>query len=211
MSGSALAADTLEQQSVAHDWSGLYIGAHIGYGAVDTGGEFDRDVLVNNNLNDFDARGVLGGAQLGWNWQIDSFVFGLEGDISTVHWDSSAQDIVFTPGEVTLTIDYLATVRARAGWAMDSSLLYFTGGVAFLEGEFADTEQGGNADVSAVGGAVGGGVEWQMSQNLSVRAEGLYLFFDDSTNLSGLPTGAATDSLEIEDGFVFRLGANLRF
>ncbi|WP_119390467.1 outer membrane protein [Taklimakanibacter lacteus] len=207
---SAQAADFVEEPAV-YDWSGPYIGAHFGYGGVGTDGEFDRDADVNNDLSDFDAEGILGGAQLGWNWQSGDWVFGIEGDISAVDWDSSAEDQIFAPGEVTLEIDFLATIRGRVGWAMDNTLLYVTGGVAFLEGEFEDTEEGGSADVSATGGAIGGGLEWGMTENLSIKAEGLYLFFDDDTSLADLPTGASTDSLEIEDGYIVRLGANLRF
>jgi outer membrane immunogenic protein len=204
----AEAAD-IEAAAPLYDWSGLYVGGHVGYGAVDTDGEFDLDSEVNNDLSDFNAEGILGGAQAGLNWQTGDWVLGIEGDLLAVDWDSSARDLVFDPGKVTLEVDFLATVRARVGWAIDDALLYLTGGVAFLEGEFADPEEGGSEEVSAVGGAVGGGVEWGVTENFTLKAEGLYLFFDDETDLSDLPTAAPSDSLKIEDGFVVRVGGNL--
>ena len=208
----ARAADLVPvDDNVVYDWSGVYIGVHFGYGEVTTDGEFDRDGdRLNNDLSDFDPEGILGGGQLGGNFQSGEWVFGIEGDISAVDWDSSAEDLIVVPGEVELKFDYLATIRARVGWAMDNTLLYATGGVAFLEGKFKDTEEGGSEDVSATGGAIGGGVEWGLTEHLSFKAEGLYLFFDDDTSLSDLPTGASTDSLEIEDGYIVRIGANLR-
>jgi outer membrane immunogenic protein len=203
----AHAAD-IEAADPVYDWSGFYVGGHFGYGGVDTDGQFDLDDEVNNDLGDFDAEGILGGAQAGWNWQTGDWVFGIEGDISAVDWDSSAQDLVFDPGKVTLEFDFLATLRGRLGWAVDNVLLYLTGGVAFQEGEFADPEEGGKEEVSAVGGAVGGGAEWGVTENLTLKAEGLYLFFDDETDLGDLPTADPSDSLQIENGFVVRAGAN---
>src|SRR4029078_8346418 len=105
-------------------------------------------------------------------------------------------------------------------------LYYITGGVGFLEGEFRDG--GGHAntvtpagladftapaskDVFAFGGGVGGGIEWGVAPNLSVKAEGLYLAFDENLDLSDLSgVGAPGDHLKIGDTFAFRLGGNWR-
>ncbi|NJM82772.1 MAG: hypothetical protein HC844_09940, partial [Tabrizicola sp.] len=55
--------------------------------------------------------GVLGGFHLGYNWQKDNVVFGVEGDIS------------LTGG----LDDYLASLRARLGLASNDMLFYVTG------------------------------------------------------------------------------------
>jgi len=70
-----------------YNWSGFYIGGHAGYGWAG-----QRDVAIsplpqpgfgtlpfNANLN---AKGFLGGAQFGWNWQSGRLVYGVEADLS---------------------------------------------------------------------------------------------------------------------------------
>src|SRR4051794_36962990 len=76
--GSALAADLPVKAkpivAATFDWSGVYVGAHAGYG----GGMKDwRPSVIQA---DFVARGGLVGGQIGINKQLGSFVFGLELD-----------------------------------------------------------------------------------------------------------------------------------
>jgi outer membrane immunogenic protein len=86
-----------------------------------------------------------------------------------------------------------------------------TGGVAFLQGEFSDTTRPDGKGILAVGGAFGGGMEWGIAPQLSVKAEGLYLAFDEDTSLANVSgVGVPGDSLEIDDSFLFRLGGNWR-
>ncbi len=203
-----------------YDWSGFYIGAHVGYGGVDNGGVYmeDRISPVPNpapiRLGELENYGLLGGGQIGFNWQISSFVLGLEGDVAGVDWDDLIVDlqIPVEPQTVALDLDLLATARARIGWAADDLLFYLTGGVAYLAGEFEGVTIPGSKDVSAVGGAFGGGVEWGVTRDLSLRAEALYLAFDDDTSLAGVTDEASSgDHVEIDDGYALRLGANWRF
>jgi opacity protein-like surface antigen len=87
-----------------------------------------------------------------------------------------------------------------------------------------DADQHGNTDgkdVSALGGAVGVGMEWGLTRNLSIKTEGLYLFFDQRESLANLEEGCrpgvegclttGSNFFSIDDGFLFRLGANWRF
>jgi outer membrane immunogenic protein len=211
MLASAAPAADLEPmvEEQAYDWSGIYLGAHVGYGSIDVGGVFDTAFDVD--LDRFDNNGILGGGQVGWNWQLDSWVLGIEGDISAVGWDDDfrhdASDVF------SFDTDFLATARARVGWAADNLLFYVTGGVAFLEGEFSfkETDISDSKDVSAIGGAVGGGFEWGFTENVSAKLEGLYLFFDDETSLANVEDGTPGNFIEVDDGFVVRAGINLRF
>ena len=84
--------------------------------------------------------------------------------------------------------DFLATVRGRIGWAPNSLLVYTTAGVAFLNAELDNTRNdGGRAkNVDTVGGVAGLGMEWGVSSRLSLKVEGDYLFFDDTTKLRNL-------------------------
>ena len=124
--------------------------------------------------------GFTGGGQIGYNYQIGSFVIGLETDIQ---WADTDQDETvaflpagvpgtFVPGEFRSNLsDWFGTVRARAGVAFDRVLVYATGGLAYTD----DT----------TGWVVGGGVEWALPVNwfgssaVTFGLEGLWLSFDE--------------------------------
>jgi outer membrane immunogenic protein len=90
----------------AFNWTGFYVGGHVGYGWGDLGGA--------------DVDGFLGGVQVGANWQFAShWVIGVEADIA-------ATDI----GTGGIRQDWLFTARARLGYAFDRTLLYVTAGIA---------------------------------------------------------------------------------
>ena len=221
-SGGAL-TPYLSMRSGPYNWSGFYVGPNVGYGSVNTGGVFANDRVIPAtgkpgfvDLQNLHDRGLLGGGQIGYSWQTGPIVLGLEGDISSVDWDDLFIDRQVGesfPAAISplFDLDFLATVRGRVGLAADNWLFYVTGGVAFLDGEFENLSASGSKDISATGGVVGGGIEWGITPNLSVKGEGLYLSFDDFTNLSGVGGSVAGDHLDIGDGFVARLGANWRF
>jgi outer membrane immunogenic protein len=90
---SALAADlaphvyTKAPPPVAiYDWTGFYLGGNVGYswGRSSTNEAFTDTVLdtvLSATSAKFNLDGVIGGGQIGYNWQRDRWVFGLEGDI----------------------------------------------------------------------------------------------------------------------------------
>lgn len=186
---SARAADLFEMP-LAPIWSGFYVGGHLG-------GVWDGDESISKqkrckddkkdcrckDCKDFDWKKVdtkhfkndkdddvslLGGIHIGHNWQEDTIVYGIEADVSFAD-----------------QIDYLASVRARLGFAMDNFLIYATIGGAFV-GFDKDDHVGPlfkDDDDSKVGLVVGGGVEYKLDSNLSVGVEGLYYAFGDTTNI----------------------------
>jgi len=92
-------------------------------------------------------RGGLFGGQLGYNWQRNHVVLGLEGDAQWAHQDSTSCAITcfydnvtneFTGSSVRQKLDWFATARARIGWANDGYLLYVTGGPAW--GRVSETD-----------------------------------------------------------------------
>ena len=207
-----------------YDWSGFYLGPNFGYGRVDTGGVFENDRIIPDtenpaflDLKNLRNRGLLGGGQAGYNVQTGSILFGVEGDISGVDWDDlfvdrqTPEDPAGPAVAAALNPDFLATLRGRVGLAADSWLFYATGGVAFLDGNFEDVTTSSRKDISATGAVVGGGIEWGVTPNLSLKGEGLYLAFNDSTNLANVKGGVPGDHVDIGDGFVTRVGANWRF
>ncbi len=120
--------------------------------------------------DDDDDVTFIGGVHLGYNWQSGDRVFGVEADAS------------FGDG-----VDYLASLRARLGYAMDNLLLYVTAGVAFaglddfsvvMYNDYFKKSLDFSGD-SEVGAVVGVGAEYKLSSNWSVGVEGLYYFFGD--------------------------------
>jgi outer membrane immunogenic protein len=170
-------------------WTGFYVGVNAGYGwnandSITVGGvRFDLD----------DEGGFVGGAQAGYNYQIGSFVVGLEGDIQ--YADFGGDDRFDFDDDGILdddfnNSDWFGTVRARAGVAFDRALIYATGGFAFAD--------------DATGWTVGGGLEYAFTNNLSAKIEGLYVNLDQDDN------GIFAIEDDAEFGVV-RAGLNFRF
>jgi outer membrane immunogenic protein len=169
------------------DWSGPYVGIFGAAVAVD--GTFDGTCTTAGlpcgapaiaTYTDYEhsgigyAYGILGG----WNYQIDSFVMGFEGDWAfggTVATNDEPQV------DTDLSFNNIATVRARLGMAFDNTLLYFTAGAAAVDMEFGAMMSTAQSDSQWVyGWTAGGGLEHAFSQNFSGRIEYLYVDLDDA-------------------------------
>jgi outer membrane immunogenic protein len=217
LAGPASAADIEAPPADAgYDWSGFYIGAHGGYGDADVSGEF-RDSETDSNdpsPTDLKLNGIVGGAQAGFNWQINNFVLGAEGDVSVTDWsDSKARS--GDSEKISADVDLLASLRARLGFAVDTLLIYATAGAAWSDAEYSvvDPPFAGGIDFDSIGLVAGAGVEWGMSDHTSVRLEGLHYDFDDKKSAGNLVGDPSTldDSVTLDDAWVVRLGVNWRF
>lgn len=191
-------------EPVAPTWQGLYFGINSGYGFADTGG-------VEND-------GFVGGGQVGYNWQSDTFVFGLEGDLQAADL-SGGQDYIWPGafGRATSDIDWFSTVRARIGYAPGRTLMYLTGGVAWADIDNALLEQRGPTTIAysgsgtEMGYALGGGMEYAFSANTTAKLEYLYMDFGD-TKLTGVGSDGNAYSRSVDnDAHVVRLGVNFKF
>src|SRR3712207_3058823 len=126
-------------------WTGFYVGVNAGYGWSDD--DFDAVDFAD----DEDDGGFLGGAQVGYNYQIGSFVVGLEGDIQYAEFGREGvfnfgdEDGDILEGELESS-GWFGTVRGGAGGAVGEALIYATGGFAFAD--------------DATGWTAGGGLEY---------------------------------------------------
>ncbi|MEM9279783.1 MAG: outer membrane beta-barrel protein, partial [Pseudomonadota bacterium] len=188
---------------------------YFGSGLLDTSGFFDTgDSSSLVDLGALSDAGILGGGTIGWNFQNDNFVAGVQADISFVDWDGAAREANSRVDVIQLDTDYVATVRGRLGYADGDLLVYGTAGVAFIEGELVDptgTSTGQNVGFDETGTVYGAGMEWAATENLSVQVEGLYLDFDESTDLSNIGGGDAGDAFVLEDGLIAKVGLNWSF
>lgn len=172
------------------NWSGLYFGGNVGYGFTDVGTSLDRITAPVDTLGSAGALstdGVFGGVQLGYNWQRERLVFGLETDFQFADMQDSAfgqynGNTTFNGG-ATADIDWFGTVRGRIGLADGRTLYYVTGGLAYADVDFAQvandggTFVGAGGDKTMLGYTVGGGIEHALAPNLSVKLEYQYLDF----------------------------------
>jgi outer membrane immunogenic protein len=191
VAGSASAADLGTRMPMAPapyaqpTWGGLYIGAFTGvayssptvYGG-DPGETYISDLGIHNSK----FSGMLGGA-VGYNWQSGAFVYGLEGDIAGVFGGKSCSDYSDGCAYSSTRTNYIATIRGRAGFAFDRALIYLTAGYAGVGTKDGYNDCVGCGAFSAPGTvksyhngmALGGGVEFAVSQNWSVKVEGLQI------------------------------------
>jgi outer membrane immunogenic protein len=209
-----------------YNWTGFYIGGNVGYGwgtsKPGTISFYDPiDTFQGSQLGiNASPKGVVGGVQAGYNYQINSLVLGIEADWSASGMKGSVTDVA-NAYTATTKIDWLATARARAGFAMDRALIYVTGGVAagHVKNELIDSSHSGTvftteSSATHVGWTVGGGAEYAVMPNWTVKAEYLYAdlgskefnFYENG--LGGWPriTGKAAVTTSIA-----RVGANFKF
>lgn len=164
---------------VSSDWSGFYIGGHIGGGKSIIDWTFDPI----GTTADHEGDGVLGGAQVGYNFQSGAWVFGAEADISAsgIEGDTACPNPAFT---CSSEAQWLATVRGRVGYSFDNLLVYGTGGLGIGRFEMS-TDDGagvsGSTDKTDTGWVAGAGVEYAFSPRWSVKAEYMYYDFGSST------------------------------
>ncbi len=222
---------------VAWSWSGLYLGAHAGYG-------WGRDPFSNRGvvdifgsaigpagfaLNGVSSEGYVGGFQAGANWQSRSVVGGLELDISSTGIKgsstiTSAAGAVTTQTTQTDKFDPLGSVRTRIGYLVrPDTLLYGTGGLGWTRlqsGQFS-TVTGTAPNISEVpnwlfGWVAGVGVETRLGNtNWLGRLEYLHYDFGNSGSVAsfdatGAPLPGATSSGHLTVDVV-RAGASYKF
>jgi outer membrane immunogenic protein len=184
---------------VGYNWSGFYFGVMGGY-AFGTG-----------DINKFS--GGVAGATLGANWQAagSPLVLGVEVDGG---WTNFGDSISATAFGVTATAESkaqaLATFRARAGYAIDRTLLYVTGGGAWLRNELSlsvvapGLAVGASDSQNHFGYAVGGGIEQAFAGNWSVKVEYNYMGFGSKTYFDFIESGDVNMHL-------VKAGLNYRF
>jgi len=228
------------------NWSGFYAGLNIGYSAghADNSATVDRfltglplpGTLIGTNGAGNALDGMIGGAQIGYNWQISNWIVGLEADIQAsdqrrgassitcLGCDDLGGDIV---ANLNQSVDWFGTVRGRAGILVSrDTLFYATGGLAYGNVSVNGTATGnlvtvilpGSSSVRA-GWTIGAGVETRLAGAWTAKLE--YLYMDFGT-LNGGPVGLTgiiapgrveaglSYSSHLTDN-IFRAGVNYHF
>ena len=133
------------------------------------------------------ASSWLAGGQVGFNYQVGRFVWGIEADFSATRMEGRNLDVAFPLQEFLHSrTDFIGTVAPRVGVAWDRVLLYAKGGVAWAHDDYWLTltpnqllagQTFATADATRWGWMVGVGIEYAFAQNWSVKAEYNYMDF----------------------------------
>jgi outer membrane immunogenic protein len=193
---------------IAMNWTGFYVGAHAGWlgsnHSTFVGNFTGAGAGQDNALGVYTRSGFNGGLYVGYNFQIQQVVLGLEADIgfgpgATVSSPSMpflTANNVANAGGVRDGLNWNGHLRARAGYAMGQIMPYIAVGLAFAEQRLGNVVTGGSTPTTATlfgprtlsrtGYSLGAGVEFMFSRNLIGRVE--YIYDDYGSNSSALAT-----------------------
>lgn len=202
----------------AGEWSALYAGAHLGYGR----GQVQVDEINGPRQYFVDSDGILGGVQFGASWQWSRFVAGVE--LEAGHLGQTATDRrgdAFGTVSVDTTIGPYGTLTGRLGYAVAPDwLLLARGGLAVAAIDARTTQSCTGAvpcgvtpgiardDAIAPGIAIGGGIEYAVLRQWTLRAEYQYLRFSDRL---ALPDGPGEGWSHAPDLHALKASVNFRF
>jgi outer membrane immunogenic protein len=142
-------------------WTGCYLGGNIGGAWGRPNYTFDNAVVIESF--EFTPVGLIGGGQLGCQYQWNSIVFGLEGTWSwaNVRQGQPSTSTLLPFRERSIEISQIGTVAARFGYAWDRTMLYAKGGwagvrvsaraVSITNGVFSDFTDWSNGWTVGVG------------------------------------------------------------
>ncbi|MBZ0261088.1 MAG: outer membrane beta-barrel protein [Hyphomicrobiales bacterium] len=228
--GAAQAAD-VEAAPDSPSWTGGYIGVVGGYGWGDSG--YESSAVASGTLSPIlveqdgsvDFEGFLIGGQLGYDFDFgNGFVLGVAGDMSWSDMDGTkcVQFPVCTgsPDDTHsyADVEWLATIRGRAGFTTGSMLIYGTGGLAIAGAEATITYVDGTLDTprsdsnTHYGWVIGAGAEFMVTENMSLGAEYLHVDLGSEDYTFPGPGGGldvrSESDLQID---IVRASLNLRF
>jgi len=215
VSTSVVHAADVEPVPTVYDWSGFYIGGNAGAAwsnsSVEGRGNSNDPIAdaINDKIDSSDTAFTAGG-EIGFNWQMDSVVIGLETDFNYLGFSESNDRTNNFGGQafdtnLSFDTDWYGTFRGRLGFAFDNVLIYGTGGVAY-----GDAKVKGGVNVDGVefwdgkasdtnwGWTLGGGAEFALNQNWILGAE--YLYVDLGSNDFDFDRTAANNLNDKVDG-----------
>lgn len=218
-----------------YSWTGFYIGGNVGHswgrandsagaGSIVTNvfrtasGPADPTAVITTTPLAFPGRrinvdGIIGGGQIGYNWQISAWVWGLESDFQGSGQRGSQLSCV-TAGcpagslfvNESIKLEWFGTTRARAGYLITPELLlYATGGAAYGElksnataGIIGGAALVGSASSTRVGWTAGAGGEWAFDRKWSLKLEYLYIDLGRFNGVAGASTTTTVANVPLQ-------------
>lgn len=204
---------------VPWNWGGFYGGWTLGYGT----GDFSNYVSPNaNNPHGWASNnpdGMLLGGTVGYNYQYTpNWIIGAEADMSWANMQGNQHMYIYDGHDWSGGWDGFGTIRGRVGYAWGRTLVYGTGGIAFVHsnevivGNAADETNFGQGWYT--GYVVGAGVEHAFTDRLSAKIEFLYADgFNSESGETGTVNKAGDQTFKHEIGSldIVRVGLNYKF
>jgi outer membrane immunogenic protein len=190
-----------------YSWTGVYLGVNGGWGW----GTARQTFAGPSTTGNFDVSGGVFGGTIGANWQGAVWTTGLEADLDWSNIGGNAGFCPFGPGYTCRTeIDWLGTLRGRLGMARNNFLFYATAGFAFAPVHLSITGPTNLGSTKLQGGFVGGaGIEAALQNNLSVKAEWLFVALEQMTCVA--PSCGKANVVGTFRTNLLRVGLNRRF
>jgi outer membrane immunogenic protein len=206
------------------NWSGCYVGAHVGYGWArkENSDDPSSNWFLGQPLTVY-ADGFIGGGQVGCNYQWTSdFVIGIEGEFSGTGIRGSTRPTVgfLTSLTAHAQTNSISTVTGRLGYSWSRALLYVKGGGAWAHDEysgdwaFAPFSGTVSASETRTGWTLGVGFEHALDSNWSARIE--YDYYNFGTRAVSFPVGPPVVGTYYvgdihQEVSAIKLGVNYRF
>jgi outer membrane immunogenic protein len=176
-----------------YNWSGFYIGANGGWGQSHGCVDFLTPAgTVAGGCAD--RSGGLAGGQIGYRWQTNQFVLGLEAQGDWAEIKNTRVSLIDPLISTTGKIDAIGLFTAQLGWAWNASLFYVKGGAAVTRNRFDIFNNATGVGLASAGhtrwgGALGVGWEYGFSPNWSFGIEYDHLWMGrDNTSFAGVVT-----------------------
>jgi outer membrane immunogenic protein len=169
-----------------YDWSGFYIGGNGGWGQSRNCLDFNTSVgTFSEGCNE--RSGGLAGGQLGYRWQANQLVVGLEAQGDWADLSNTRVSLVDPFFSTRLKTDAIGLFTVQVGWAWNASLLYVKGGGAVTGNKFDIFTTLDGANVASTsnthwGGVAGVGWEYGFLPNWSVGVEYDHLFMGNAND-----------------------------
>jgi outer membrane immunogenic protein len=197
----------------AYDWSGFYVGINGGgaTGSVD----WTKDGGLGDEGSHNTTGGTVGG-QIGYRWQMNSWVFGLEAQGNWADFsgsNASSLSPIFGPTTNSTKVDGFGLFTGQIGYAVDRALFYINGGAAVTDNKYTSITTGplGGIDTATEtrwGAAVGAGFEYAFAPNWSLGFQYDHLFMGTNDINDGFITDNIKQNVDI---FTARLNYKFGF
>jgi outer membrane immunogenic protein len=184
-------------------WSGCYIGGNAG--GLWAKKDWTNVGVAESSVN---VNSWLAGGQVGCNYQVSTWVFGIQGDFDWTNASATATDAVFVATDQT-KIKSLASVTGRVGYAWDRFLGYVKGGGAWESADFSLAIPGAVSTVSETrtGWTIGVGGEYAFTDWLTGFVE--YDYYDFGTKSDTFFVNTVSNIKETNS--VAKAGLNFKF
>jgi outer membrane immunogenic protein len=216
-------------------WTGFYAGVNLGYDFAQGNKAdpfFGKNGVYKNDQRDafqkdgaaFSEKsqgGVMGGAQAGYNYQLGQVVLGVEADVQKLSLSRTAtmtSNGLGNSGTMKQTLGGMGTLRGRIGYAFDRALVYGTAGygIASSSDSYVSNDKAAEGTTGQIvkhngylgGLVVGGGVEYAVTDNVSVKGEYLYADLKPLNKSSVDGVGYVTKDVKAS---IVRAGVNYKF